>query len=323
MRFDSLFKARKQIMAAAILMVMLFHLKARMPESPLKILFSSFYSGVDLFFLLSGVGCFFSLREDPDPLRFWRRRALRILPVYLPFILVWIAAKAFLREMDLPSAAADLLGLGGIFRVAYPFNWYVSGLWLSYLLAPALAALAERADTRAKAAAATAALLLLSAVFHGHDKWLIIASRIPIFFVGMCFAAESRRRDSLRRGETILLLLLAPLGYVLYWELQKLFPDRLWDLGLYWYPFLLIIPGVMIALSWIVERLERFGFGRALNRAAVFLGGLTFELYLTHVSVAEQSLPVFFAVTVLGTAALVFASRQIRHALDRRRVGAT
>lgn len=323
MRFDTLFKARKHAMAFAILLVVLIHLKWHLADGPLKTLISYTYFSVDIFFFVSGVGCFFSLREDPDPLRFWRRRALRILPVYLPFILVWIAAKAFFGEMDLPSAAADLLGLGGIFRVAWPFNWYVSGMWLSYLLAPALAALAEHADTRAKAAAATAALLLLSAAFWGRDKLIIIAARIPIFFVGMCFAAESRRRDSLRRGETRFLLALVPIGFVVCWETQKYFPDLLWSRGLFWYPCLLFVPGLLIALAWIVEKLEKTGFGRALNRAAVFVGGLTFELYLTHVSVAEQSLPVFFAVTVLGTAALVFVSRRIRHALDRRRVGAT
>ena len=150
---------------------------------------------------------------------------------------------------------------------------------------------------------------------------IIILSRIPIFFVGMLIAAESLRRERLSRGWTALLLILAPLGYLLYWELQKFFPGLL-ERGLYWYPFLPVIPGVAIALAWIVERLERFGAGRALNRAAAFLGGITFELYLTHVSVAERSLPVFFGVTVLGTAALVFVSRRLRRALDRRPVGA-
>ena len=323
MRFETLFKSRKQAMAFAILLVLLIHLKWHLADGALKTLISYTYFSVDIFFFVSGVGCFFSLRDDPDVLRFWKRRALRILPVYLPFIAVWIAAKALHGEMCFSSALANLLGLGGVIRTPRPFNWYVSGMWMSYLLAPLLAPLAAHADTRGKAAAATAALLLLSAACWGDDKWIVIAARIPIFFVGMLFAAESRRRERLSRAETILLLVLTPIGLALCWEAQKLFlEEQLWNYGLFWYPCLLLVPGLMIALAWIRERLERFGAGRALNRAAAFVGGITFELYLTHWSVSERSLPVFFAVTVLGTAALLLVSRRIRRALDRRTVAA-
>ena len=163
MRFDTLFRYRKQCMTAAIVLILLNHMKAAWPESPAKIAASFFYGGVDLFFFLSGVGCFFSWRRDRDPAAFLRRRALRILPSYLPLILVWIALQAAGDGIGPTAALTNLLGVHGFVKVEPSFNWYVSGMWLSYLLTPWLAALAERCDTKPRAFAALAGLLLLSA----------------------------------------------------------------------------------------------------------------------------------------------------------------
>ena len=165
MKFETLFRYRKQCMAAAIVLILLNHMKAAWPDGPVKTVASFFYGGVDLFFFLSGVGCFFSWRRDRDPASFLRRRALRILPSYLPFILVWIGLQAA-RDGIAPTAAlANLLGVHGFVKIEPAFNWYVSGMWLSYLLTPWLAPLAEKCGTRLNAAAAVLALMLFSAPF--------------------------------------------------------------------------------------------------------------------------------------------------------------
>ena len=85
-------------------------------------------------------------------------------------------------------------------------------MWLSYLLTPWLAPLAESCGTRLKAAAAVLALLLFSAAFWGDNELIIIAARLPVFFAGMLFAAESGRREALTKAEAALLLGLMPVG---------------------------------------------------------------------------------------------------------------
>ena len=318
MKFETLFRYRKQCMTAAIVLILLNHMKASWPESPAKIAASFFYGGVDLFFFLSGVGCFFSWRRDRDPAAFLRRRALRILPSYLPLILVWIAVQAAGDGVGPTAALAELLGVHGFLKLEPSFNWYVSGMWLSYLLTPWLAALAERCDTKPRAFAALAGLLLLSAAFWYDYELVIILTRLPVFFAGMLFAAESERREALTRTETALLLALIPVGAALLWEFAKYWPDRLWNCGLHWYPFLLIAPGACLAIAAAASALERGRTGRALNRAADFVGGYTFEIYLTHLCLPRLPAPAFLLCTALSTALLAGVSKRLRRMLGSR-----
>ena len=68
---------------------------------------------------------------------------------------------------------------------------------------------------------------------------------------------------------------------------------------------LLIVPGVCILTAAVSQRLERRRLGRSLNRALGFLGGLTFEIYLTHFWALERPLPQFLLLTAACTALLV------------------
>lgn len=319
MRFRTLFQYRKNMMAAAIVMIVLYHTKGTWPDSALKTLASYFYGGVDVFLFCSGVGCFFSYSADRDPVRFLRRRAERILPVYLPFILVWIALEALGEGIGLPAALANLFGVHGFTVLKPAFNWYVSGMWLSYLLTPWLAPLAERCDTRLRAGAALLGLLLLSAAFWGDHELVIIMARMPIFFAGLLTAAESRRREALTRAECAALLLLMPLGAALLWENPKLFPDLLWSRGLSWYPMLLVTPGLCLLIAAVSEGLSRFAAGRAINRAAELLGGVTFEIYLVHFWALERPLPLVLLLTALWAAALRAVSLPLSRRLGRAR----
>ena len=320
MKFETLFKYRRHCMSAAILLILLFHIKGMLPDSLFKTVISFFYGGVDIFFFVSGIGCFFSWERDRDPAAFFRRRAKRILPCYLPFILVWIALQLAGEGIGPTAALANLLGVQGFVALEPSFNWYISALWLCYLLTPWLAALAERCDTRLRAAAATAGLLLLSAAFWNDYELIIIMTRLPIFFVGMCFAAESRRRESLTRAEFALLLGLIPVGALLLLAFMKYWPDYLWNCGLHWYPFILIVPGACVALAAVFEALERCAPGRAFSRAVGFLGGFTFEIYLTHLCLIDypMSIPVFLLLTALSTALLHYVARLLRAALEKR-----
>ena len=317
MRFLTIFKYRKQAMAAAIIMILLYHTKGAWPDCALKMALGYFYVGVDLIFFASGIGCFFSFQKEPNASAFLRRRAERILPVYLPFILVWVLAEALGEGIGFSAALANLFGVQGFLDISPAFNWYVSGMWLSYLLTPWLAPLAARCGTREKAVSAVLFLLLFSCAFWGDTQLIIIVTRLPIFFVGMLFAAKSGRREALGKAELILLLALVPVGAALLWESPKFFPDEIWSHGLAWYPMLLIAPGLFACISAAAEGLSRFAAGRAVNRAGAFLGGLTFEIYLVHFRALEKPLPLFLLLTALYTALLRGASLLVRRALNR------
>ena len=315
MRFQTLFKYRKNMMAAAIVMILLYHTKGAWPEIALKKAAAYFYGGVDVFFFCSGVGCFFSYLGDRDPAAFLKRRAARVLPVYLPFILVWIALHVIDGSITLSSALANLFGVHGFTGIKPAFNWYVSGMWLSYLLAPWLAPLAERCNTRTKAAGALLGLLLLSAAFWGDTELVIIMTRLPVFFVGMLFAAESRRREALTKTELMLLICAVPIGALLLWETPRFAADVVWNYGLAWYPLLLIAPGLCVLIAAASEGLSRFKAGQTVNRAVAFLGDLTFEIYLVHFWAVEKPLLWVLPLTAVYAAALHGASLMAKKAI--------
>ena len=315
MRFQTLFKYRKNMMTAAIVMILLYHTKGAWPEIALKKAAAYFYGGVDVFFFCSGVGCFFSYLGDRDPAAFLTRRARRVLPVYLPFILVWLALHLADGSLTVPSALANLFGMHGFTGVKPAFNWYVSGMWLSYLLTPWLALLAERCDTRIKAAGALLSLLLFSVAFWGDQELVIIMTRLPVFFAGMLFASESRRREALNKTELVVLLCAVPVGAALLWETPRFAVDTVWNYGLAWYPLLLIAPGLCVLIAAASEGLSRFKAGRAVNRALTFLGGLTFEIYLVHFWAVERPLPWVLPLTAVYAAALHGASLLVRRGM--------
>lgn len=312
MRFQTIFKYRKNMMAAAIVMILLYHTKGAWPEIALKRIAGYFYGGVDLFFFASGIGCYFSYCRGRDAAAFFRRRCARILPVYVPFALCWIAVEALGAGISFSAALANLFGVHGFLDIAPSFNWYVSGMWLSYLLAPFLAPLAERCDNRVKAIGAVLALLLFSCAFWGDTQLIIIVTRLPVFFAGMLFAAESERREALTKAELALLLALIPVGAVILWESPKFFADLVWSHGLAWYPMLLIAPGLCVAVAAVSAWLDRFAAGRGINKVLGFLGGITFEIYLVHFWALEKPLPMFLGLTALYTAALHLVSGLIQ-----------
>ncbi|MBQ7434873.1 MAG: acyltransferase [Oscillospiraceae bacterium] len=312
MRFQTIFKYRKNMMAAAIVMILLYHTKGAWPEIALKRIAGYFYGGVDLFFFASGIGCYFSYCRDRDAAAFFRRRCARILPVYVPFALCWIAVEALGAGISFSAALANLFGVHGFLDIAPSFNWYVSGMWLSYLLAPFLAPLAERCDNRVKAIGAVLALLLFSCAFWGDTQLIIIVTRLPVFFAGMLFAAESERREALTKAELALLLALIPVGAAILWESPKFFADLVWSHGLAWYPMLLIAPGLCVAVAAVSAWLDRFAAGRGINKVLGFLGGITFEIYLVHFWALEKPLPMFLGLTALYTAALHLVSGLIQ-----------
>jgi peptidoglycan/LPS O-acetylase OafA/YrhL len=317
MRFKTLFQYRKNMMAAAIVMILLYHTKGAWPEIALKKVAAYFYGGVDIFFFASGIGCFFSYAGRRDPAAFLGRRCERILPVYVPFMLAWITVEVLGEGIGIPAALANLFGVHGFMSVKPAFNWYVSGMWLTYLLTPWLVPLAEKADTRLKGLAGILALLVFSVAFWGDTELIIIVTRLPIFFVGMLFAAGSGRREALTKGELAVMLLLVPVGAAMLWENPKFFPDSIWDRGLAWYPMLLTTPGICIAIAAVADRLSRVSAGRAFNRAMEALGGLTFEIYLVHFWALEKPWPVFLLMTAGLTAVLHGVSALIRREMEK------
>ena len=85
LKYSCFSKYRKELMGIAILLVMIGHNTIEFPgfinniNSGIKMLAQA---GVDLFFLFSGFGCFYSIHKNRNVLSFYKRRVQKIFPCY-------------------------------------------------------------------------------------------------------------------------------------------------------------------------------------------------------------------------------------------------
>ena len=55
----------------------------------------------------------------------------------------------------------------------------------------------------------------------------------------------------------------------------------MWAYGLYWYPFILIAPGLALSINWLAGRMDSSPFS-VIVRFISWMGKYSFEIYLIH-----------------------------------------
>lgn len=282
-RYQDLFKFRSIWMGFAILWVMLYHSDINLAWLADWKFFG--YGGVDIFFFASGLGCYYSLQKQPDPVVFLGKRAKRILPPYYIVLTAWFALQIFLYRVSITplEVLTNVFCTGSFCNARNQFNWYVSGVWPSYLLAPLLATYANR--TSGMRRLLPVPLLFLLSITFLPSSWnlMLVTSRLPTFYIGMLFAKAAQEKPTVKlRTLVCWMLLILPGAAILLYCNSHAF-DAFTTYGLWWYPFLLITPGLCIALSLLCLAIQRFC--RWPIKILETLGGCSFELYLVHLTV--------------------------------------
>ncbi len=139
MKLDLLSKYRTQLMGMAILWVMFYHSHINVePYSILKFVKRIGYLGVDIFMLLSGFGVYFSISKDNSIKNFYKKRALRILPYYLPIVLIVSLIAWYFGIWPFSSIIHNLLMTGFWFNIGLDkmYDWYIPSLVFLYLITP-------------------------------------------------------------------------------------------------------------------------------------------------------------------------------------------
>ena len=264
---------RNEIKGIAILWVIFFHAQLGL-SGVVRAVQQIGYGGVDMFLFLSGFGLYHSLEKDADIGRYLTRRAVRILPAYAPFCLVWLAVMIPLygggMATSIRIAAGNLTMLGFFADVPLMINWYVSALALTLLIAPLI-----HAHLRThKGFGLLAGLFLLGLAFIGNDMYMAI-SRLPVFALGMMFARPCEKKG---KGIGGLLSVGCVLGLVVLYVCHTRFAELLNDYAMYWHPFVLIAPAMCMGLGWLFSHLPK----NVLAPLRV-LGEASFEVFLFNV----------------------------------------
>ena len=276
----SLSCCRNELKGVAILWVVFFHAQLGLNGILYQVQRIG-YGGVDVFFFLSGYGLYHSLEKDADLGRYLKRRGERLLPAYLPFCLVWLAVMLPLYGGGLASslrvAAGNLTMTGYFANVEMNINWYVSAMALSLLLAPVFHAVLHcEKHFWLRAAGLLAALFAIGLAYIGNDQYMAI-SRLPVFVIGMVFAAPQTR--SLSGKKTALALAAAAaLGLAVLYVCLERYAELLITYAMYWHPFVLITPGLCAGLAWMFGKLPR-----VIGKPFALLGEASFEIFLFNV----------------------------------------
>ena len=282
--YKEILKYRGIWMALSILWIIGYHAQLNIPGLNLILFFG--YGGTDIFFFASGIGCYYSLTKNDDSLFFFRKRLMRILPAYYLVLPVWLLCKAVLNEMTLVEALGNIICIGWFARMENQFNWYINTVWMTYLFAPLLVRYVD--STSPVKRRSVLLLLIVSSVVFWNTELLIAVARVPIFYAGILFAKRSRENEFLSLRELVRYGGALILGIGILCVATLILPyESLWNYGLWWYPFILITPGLCILISVIIQKLSKIC--NWLVEKLMSLGQYTLELYVAHISVFSIS----------------------------------
>ncbi len=284
---------KSQLMGIAILLVVYGHLLYY--HSDLKnyedLHFTEWYTliSVEIFLFLSGFGVFQSLKKNSDAMQFYGRRLQRLLPSYLPVMIVWCGINLVWGKMRLTEAVGNLTALGWWFQTGNQFNWYVPAVLVLYLLSP----LFYDCICRKKTPWVFAVLILINIA--GWRSHLMLAlSRFPTYFLGMYFGAQYAEGRIMGRRTKWALCILGIAAMAAVPAVFRFLRPYLWYYGMYWYLFFLAVPMVAIVLTKLMDLAERIAPGRGLNRFWKFFGDRSFEIYLCHLAFYDICLKLGF-----------------------------
>lgn len=301
---NSICRWRTELMGIAILWVVVFHSQIVLKE-PLAALKTVGYGGVDIFLLLSGIGMYYSLQKKNELLLFYKKRIRRIMPGYLPFITVWCIWK--LKNAVLEPVEYVRIVMGNIFMtgwindVSYQFNWYVQVICWLYFLTPILYHIIINCKKRWQELLVLLVGIAIGIPFFCDLSHLMGVSRVPIFLMGMIWANEARKEQMHKKDrETalpagVLALIATMVGFVILFLCVYRFVDTLWAYGTWWYPFLLITPGLCYLLSIGMGVLSNIPIVKVVLVPLKYIGKASFEIYLTHIAIFD------FVTQMIGT----------------------
>ena len=285
MKMNDTLKYRNIWLGCAMIWIVLYHTEVYMPISLLRYFKGMGYGGVDICLFASGIGCYFSLNKDSDIIRFFKRRFVRIAPTYWCFIGIWFIYRALIGKFKLSAVVGNVLGIQSLTGLGNEFNWYISALIVLYILAPIFKEIVDKSKKKIHNILMVSLLLVISQVYWGADKFIIIATRVPIFYIGMIYAKKCCDEKELKGKDILLYIITMIVGIGMYFLFQFEFKDYLWKYGLYWYPFILITPGICMMISLVMSILERVKWCGCIKKILELVGEYSFEIYLVHMLV--------------------------------------
>lgn len=131
-RLEDLSTYRSELMGWSILWIMMLHFQFHIIK-PLGFISQYGFSGVEIFLFVSGLGIYYSLDKDGSLLSFYKKRFLRVFPIYY---FIGIFASLFVLNDDFMHYLYRFSTIGFWTQDKCFFEWYVPSLVMLYTVAP-------------------------------------------------------------------------------------------------------------------------------------------------------------------------------------------
>lgn len=273
---------RSHLMGISMLMIMAFHTAGGLGIYLGPYFFCPFLLfdvGVEFFIILSAIGCYYSLLKNPDPLAFYKRRIVRLLPTFFVCVIISGIFGCIVGTEDLyfftnffflPLFEGDIV------------YWFIGYIIICYLLMPMLFNNSSRVWFVPLSFILSILIFILAWENSKTDTSIynVLICRFPIYWLSIPIAKSIFSGKNIRSSNVALvcisILLLAVYFFIAitlkgpyYKYLSYLFMSV---------PALLILGYFisMINAKWILQSLA-------------FIGTISLELYLLH---AQLILPI-------------------------------
>lgn len=285
---ENLSKYRKELMGIAICLIMFCHNDISVPlvfENALSILKSFAQVGVDIFFLLSGFGCYFSFYKNPDVVQFYKKRIIRILPAYFIIHLAYGVFRVYLGQCGKMTLSEFFMNFSIVtfFTQGVLEVWFIGAVLFLYLLYPLIYKFVDCNNSPKVICCMSIWVLLsllISVLLHGENRIEIINEifliRFGDFVLGSMLAKSVLENGPKMKYPSTKNIVTSGGGLfgilVLNETLNRFNP--------YWLMRLLFLP-----LSiWIcmVATISLSSIKSEKQMALCYLGGITLEIYLIH-----------------------------------------
>lgn len=274
-------KYRKQLMGVAALWILIFHVwKLAFTEIPKIRFFERVFvrigfCGVDIFFLISGIGLVYAIGKY-SLLEFWVRRYKRLI---FPFVLI-LGIIAYLEKWDIVKIIKVTFGYGLFFGNYDTVLWFTTAIAVFYLLFPLYYRFFSKSLNPKLFTVVSleiwAIIMVLISDYLVKDVFGL-TNRIPIFLIGVLLGWMGQNEDvKLDRQNIMALLVTLMLGLVLSYLTNYCSFFLLVPVSNCCIPNILITVSLCPLLALVIDKLKR---KKILCAVLGFLGLSSYELY--------------------------------------------
>lgn len=282
-------KYRGQIMGVASIMVVLLHFVSELyPDfyiPGVTLILSRGNIGVDVFLLVSGMGLWFSMSKNADPIAFWKKRINRVLlPTLGISLLYWIWVDLLTDNRSIGLFFLDWTGLSFWINGTTTI-WYVSLILILYLLYPLIYQIQCRNNIYS-------ALIILLTIVAGcimfgvlpdiYNKYEIALTRVPIFLIGSLLGEFLQKDEKAPKYTKLLLngyIILSLIAFVGCFILMK----RMHSLSIMLYRYGSGAAAFLLCFA-VGLILKKFTL-KFISDIFKYFGEVSLELYLIHVMI--------------------------------------